>query len=285
MFDPRDLLGKLMQSDVAKSLQGRLDNALSAQGPGGSSLADMFAGLKEQASKISLSDIGSTAEGVVGKTKERIKAGDPLAIGGLAAAAGALLGGGGGKSMRGALGAGLLGVLGSIAWKSLQQGQEAAGEGAPPALAGPGSHPGSQPSAPVEAAPAEPMAPATDEAATEMALLTIRAMISAAKADGEIDAAERERIAGKLATNGGTAEEQAFLAAEMERPLDIEALASAAATPEVAVQVYSASLMAIEADTPAETSYLARLAAALKLDAATVASVHSTLGVPVPTTA
>ncbi len=281
MFDPRDLLGKLMQSDVAKSLQGRLDNALSAQGPGGSSLADMFAGLKEQASKISLSDIGSTAEGVVGKTKERIKAGDPLAIGGLAAAAGALLGGGGGKSMRGALGAGLLGVLGSIAWKSLQQGQEAAGEGAPPALAGPGS----QPAAPVEAAPADPLAPATDEAATEMALLTIRAMISAAKADGEIDAAERERIAGKLATNGGTAEEQAFLAAEMERPLDIEALASAAATPEVAVQVYSASLMAIEADTPAETSYLARLAAALKLDAATVASVHATLGVPIPTTA
>lgn len=281
MFDPRDLLGKLMQSDVAKSLQGRLDNALSAQGPGGSSLADMFAGLKEQASKISLSDIGSTAEGVVGKAKERIKAGDPLAIGGLAAAAGALLGGGGGKSMRGALGAGLLGVLGSIAWKSLQQGQGAATEAAPPALAGPGS----QPTAPVEAAPAEPLAPATDEAATEMALLTIRAMISAAKADGEIDAAERARIAGKLATNGGTAEEQAFLAAEMERPLDIEALASAAATPEVAVQVYSASLMAIEADTPAETSYLARLAAALKLDAATVASVHSTLGVPLPTTA
>ena len=283
MFDPRDLLGKLMQSDVAKSLQGRLDSALSAQAPGGGggSLADMFSDLKAQASKISLSDLGKTAENVVSQTKERVKAGDPLAIGGLAAAAGAVLGGGGGKSMRGALGAGLLGVLGSIAWKALQQGQGTATEAAPPALGGPQP----QPTAPAEAAPAAPLAPATDEAAAELALLTIRAMISAAKADGEIDAAERDRIAGKLATHGGTAEEQAFLAAEMERPLDIEALAAAAATPEVAVQVYSASLMAIEADTPSETSYLARLASALKLDAATVASVHTTLGVPVPTTA
>jgi uncharacterized membrane protein YebE (DUF533 family) len=282
VFDPRDLLGKLMQSDVAKSLQGRLDSALSAQGPGGGgSLADMFSGLKEQASKISLRDLGSTAENVVGKTKERVKAGDPLAIGGLAAAAGAILGGGGGKSMRGALGAGLLGVLGSIAWKALQQGQGATTEAAPPALGGPQA----QPTAPVEAAPAEPQAPVTDEAATALALLTIRAMISAAKDDGEIDAAERARIVGKLATNGGTAEEQAFLTAEMERPLDIEALAAAATTPEVAVQLYSASLMAIEADTPAEVSYLQRLASALKLDAGTVASVHTTLGAPTPTTA
>ncbi|MFZ1414475.1 MAG: DUF533 domain-containing protein [Defluviicoccus sp.] len=282
MFDPRDLLGKLMQSDVSRSLQARLNNAVGSQAPGGGSLGDMFANLKDQASKISLSDLGSTAESVVGKTKERVKAGDPLAIGGLAAAVGAVLGGGGGKSMRGALGAGLLGVLGSIAWKALQQGQGTAGtEAAPPPLAGPGP----QPTAPVEAAPPEPLAPATDEELADLALVTIRAMISAAKADGEIDATERARIIGKLATNGGTAEEEAFLAAEMDRPLDIEALAGVATTPEIAVQVYSASLMAIEADTPAEVSYLQRLAAALGLDAVTVASVHATLGVPTPTTA
>lgn len=282
MFDPRDLLGKLMQSDVAKSLQGRLDSALNAQAPGGGgSLADMFSDLRAQASKISLSDLGKTAENVVNQTKERVKAGDPLAIGGLAAAAGAVLGGGGGKSMRGALGAGLLGVLGSIAWKALQQGQGAATEATPPALGGPQP----QPTAPIEAAPAEPLAPATDEAAAELALLTIRAMISAAKADGEIDESERARIMGKLEANGLTDEERAFVVAEMARSLDIEALARAATTPEVAVQVYSASLMAIEADTPVEAIYLQRLAAALKLDADTIASVHATLGVPAPTSA
>lgn len=284
MFDPRDLLGKLMQSDVAKNLQGRLDSALKTQAPGGGSFADMFGGLKEQASKISLSDLGSTAEGVVGKTKEAVKAGDPLAIGGIAALAGAVLGGGGGKSMRGALGAGLLGVLGSIAWRALQQGQGSAEAGAgtaPPALGGPQP----QVPAPGEAVAAQAPAAASEAAAADLALLTIRAMIGAAKADGEIDANERARIIGKLAANGGTDEEQAFLATEMESPLDIEALASAATTPEVAVQVYSASLMAIEADTPAEVSYLMRLAAALKLDAGTVASVHATLGVPVLTTA
>ena len=281
MFDPRDLLGKLMQSDVSRGLQARLNTALGSQAPGGGSLGDMFANLKDQASKISLSDLGSTAESVVGKTKERVKAGDPLAIGGIAAAVGAVLGGGGGKSMRGALGAGLLGVLGSIAWKALQQGQGAATEAAPPALGGPQP----QPTAPMEVAAAEPLAPATDEAAAELALLTIRAMISAAKADGEIDESERARIMGKLEANGLTDEERAFVVAEMARSLDIEALARAATTPDVAVQVYSASLMAIEADTPVEVIYLQRLAAALKLDADTIASVHTTLGVPAPTTA
>jgi uncharacterized membrane protein YebE (DUF533 family) len=49
---------------------------------------------------------------------------------------------------------------------------------------------------------------------------------------------------------------------------------------EVAIEVYAASLLAIEVDTPAEQAYLRALAQRLGLDAGTVQHVHQTLGVP-----
>jgi uncharacterized membrane protein YebE (DUF533 family) len=55
----------------------------------------------------------------------------------------------------------------------------------------------------------------------------------------------------------------------MRRPPDIQGLAAEARTPEVAAEVYAASLLAIEVDTQAERDYLKRLADALGLDAAT----------------
>ena len=42
-------------------------------------------------------------------------------------------------------------------------------------------------------------------------------------------------------------------------------------SPEMAEQVYAASVLAVEVDSDAERNYLQRLAAALKLDGATVA--------------
>ena len=55
-----------------------------------------------------------------------------------------------------------------------------------------------------------------------------------------------------------------------------------ASSPELAVQVYAASLLAIEVDTAAERAYLRDLAARLGLDASAVARVHQALGVAAP---
>lgn len=107
-----------------------------------------------------------------------------------------------------------------------------------------------------------------------------RAMISAAKADGEVDSREMERIAGKIGTDGVTAEERQFVLDELRRPLDLAALAADVPNPVVAAEVYAASLLAIDVDTRAELAYLQELARLLGLDAATVARMHELTGAP-----
>ena len=46
-----------------------------------------------------------------------------------------------------------------------------------------------------------------------------------------------------------------------------DAVVAGATSPEVAAEIYAASLLAVDADDPAEQAYLAMLAARLKLDA------------------
>ncbi len=104
-------------------------------------------------------------------------------------------------------------------------------------------------------------------------------MINAAKADGKIDGAEMQRIVGKLKKDGISEEERAFLEAELNKPLDIDGLVSQVKSPEVAVQVYAASLLAIEVDTAGEKDYMRRLAQGLGLNQQTVDNVHELLGV------
>lgn len=109
----------------------------------------------------------------------------------------------------------------------------------------------------------------------ENARLLIRAMIQAAKADGEIDDEERKKILDQL--GDASAEEIAFVEAELDGPVDVAGLA-AATSETMKAQVYATSLAAIRPDTPAETTYLAQLAAALGLDAQTVARIHAGSG-------
>ncbi len=268
MFDARDLLGRLFDSEIAKSAKSRLDTAI---GPGGlagagEQFSELFTKVSGQA-RTGLGGLADEAEGFYGKAKEAVQQGSPLAIGGLAAIAGAVLGGGGG-AVRGALGGGLLAVLGSIAMKALNKDQDAA--------------PGGAAGAAGEATPAAASAPAsgaTEEAQQATARLMVRAMIEAAKADGEIDAQEKARILGKLEEGGADEAQRAFVEAEMQKPLDLDGLVRDVPDRAVGVQVYAASLLAIEVDTPAEEDYLRRLADALGLDAAAIAGVHQTLGV------
>ena len=114
-------------------------------------------------------------------------------------------------------------------------------------------------------------APATEE-------LVVRAMISAAKADGEVGEDEIQRIVGRVGADGLSEEEKQFLIAELRRPLDLAALVAEVPNEMVAAEIYAASLLAIQLDTPAEAAYLRQLAQALRLDGATLSRLHEITG-------
>lgn len=120
---------------------------------------------------------------------------------------------------------------------------------------------------------------AASAAVEDNAKLMIRAMIMAAKADGVIDAAEREQIEAHLAD--ASPAERAFVAAEMDKPVDVLALArdveGAAKS-----QVYSAAAGMCRGDTEAEQQFLAALGGALQLDLATRRMLHASLGIAAP---
>ncbi len=113
------------------------------------------------------------------------------------------------------------------------------------------------------------LAPQTETDHQELeqrAELVLKTMINAAKADGQIDEKEIERIVGKLQEVGADAQDQRYVLTQMQKPLETEKLIYAAkGQPELAAQIYAASLMAIEVDTSAEKAYLEKLASGLGL--------------------
>lgn len=121
-----------------------------------------------------------------------------------------------------------------------------------------------------EAAPAEAVAQLNQQAIT-----LIKAMLNAAKADGQIDQQEQQNIVGKLADLGP--QEAAFIKDEIARPLNMEFLEQVQQG--MASNVYMMSLMAINLDTDAEVQYMQRLAQALGLDPQTVNGLHQQLGI------
>ncbi len=98
-----------------------------------------------------------------------------------------------------------------------------------------------------------------------LGLTLVRAMIAAARSDGRLDAQESQAIYQRIESLGLDPESQALLVAEMGRPVDLDAIIDSASSPEVAAEIYIASLLAIDVDTPAEQSYLNMLAARLNI--------------------
>ena len=117
---------------------------------------------------------------------------------------------------------------------------------------------------------------AASDAMEENAKLMIRAMIQAAKADGEIDEGEKAKILEYLGDLD--AEEMAFVEAELAKPIDVQGLAMDAGQ-NAKAQVYAMSAMAIRVDTHSEASYLDGLAAALGLSDADRAQIHRAMGI------
>jgi uncharacterized membrane protein YebE (DUF533 family) len=94
----------------------------------------------------------------------------------------------------------------------------------------------------------------------------LRALVAAAKADGHIDARERQVIEGEFARLAPDAEVQQWMQAELDKPLDPAEVARAASSPEIASEMYLASLVAADEQNFMERSYLDELARQLGLD-------------------
>jgi uncharacterized membrane protein YebE (DUF533 family) len=128
--------------------------------------------------------------------------------------------------------------------------------------------------------PSPPAASAPSPEAQADALLLIRAMITAAFIDGEIDPDERARIMGRLAAAGLGPEEQAALAREFDAPQPPFALVGQIRSPQMAEQFYLVSILGAGTESEAERSYLKGLPPMLGLKSEDVARLHQGLGIP-----
>ena len=122
---------------------------------------------------------------------------------------------------------------------------------------------------------AKPVTPSKDQEA--LAGLMISAMIQAAKSDGTFDDKEREKLLSKL--SGADPDEEAFVTAQMEAPVDVDNLV--AQTPDgMGPKVYAMALLAIELDTQQEAQFLHKLANGYGMTPDEVNDIHAQVGVP-----
>ncbi len=236
-------------------------------GGGGGGLGDLLGGL------------GGALGG--GGQPGRSGQGNPLAAGGLGALAGILLGRGK-SSMGNAIGGAGLAILGSLAMQALRKmGEQKSVEAQAQEMQGrqpaPDERIATDEDVPLGVRP--PQTAGEEAVLASKAMILLQAMINAAKADGQIDGGEMQRIVGKMEEGGADGEARDFVLQEMRRPLDLDALVAQVRTPELAAEVYAASLLAIEVDTPAEQAYLQQLAQKLKLHPIVTEHLHQTLGV------
>ncbi|MFV3287911.1 tellurite resistance TerB family protein [Pseudomonas sp. NY11955] len=94
----------------------------------------------------------------------------------------------------------------------------------------------------------------------------LRALVAAAKPDGHIDERERALIEGEFTRLDSDRQLQHWLHAELNKPLDPAEVARAAQTPEMAAEMYLASVMMVDQENFMERAYLDELARQLRLD-------------------
>jgi uncharacterized membrane protein YebE (DUF533 family) len=174
-----------------------------------------------------------------------------------AAAGGALallLGSKRGRSLGGsALKLGGVAAIGALAWKLVQEHQ---------------ARQAAQVSQPVPGVPAMPApsferlsAPQLEDHSRAM----LKAVIAAAKADGHMDDRERAAVEAELHRMDADDSTRRWVDQELRRPVEPAEVAGAATTPEMAAEVYLASVLVADDTSTMERAYLDALARELKL--------------------
>ena len=272
--------GSTSQAGGLGGLLGGLTGGNSAAGGGGGGLEGMLGGLLGGASGGGQGGapggLGGLLEQLGGAGSSGASggglggllgglAGGSASSGGLGGLLGGLTGGGGASGGLGGLLGGLAGAAGAggLAKSMSQRPAESSADF------------GSVLNSHFDATPQQPIEPSQDQEAA--AALMLAAMIQAAKSDGTFDESEKDKLLGQL--GDVDAEEAAFVQAQLQAPVDVNALVSQ--TPQgLGAQVYAMSVLGIDLDTQAEAQYLHKLAQGYGLDAKAVNSIHEQMGVP-----
>ena len=117
--------------------------------------------------------------------------------------------------------------------------------------------------------------PSADQEAA--AALMLRAMIQAAKSDGQFDQGEQQKLLENL--GDVSPEEQAFVERELQAPMEVDGLVNQVPHG-LESQVYLMSLMGINLDNQNEARYLDALATGLEISHETANAIHDQLGAP-----
>ena len=213
--------------------------------------------LLDQLLKTGLSAVND-ARGSVQQARERgdlDKYAKGAAAGGVLAL---LLGTRSGRRIGGsALKLGSVAALGMLAWKTYndwqaqQQAAAPAGAAGAPSLAGAGAAP--------------PLALPAPQAEAHGRVL-LKAMIAAAKSDGHLDDRERQLVEAELTRSEADPAVRAWVETELRRPVEPADVAFGATTPELAAEVYLASVLVVDETSTMERAYLDALARELRLD-------------------
>ena len=207
----------------------------------------------EQLLKTGASALDQTTAGMQAGDGRKYATG--AAVGGVL---GLLLGSKSGRRMGGkALKAGSVVALGALAWKAYGDWQrQNAGASA-------GTSPVAAPSGHRRPRPVLPRLPAPQLEAHSRAML--KALIAAAKADGHMDEVERGQVETELRRLNADAETRTWVDTELRRVVDPADVAAAATGPEMAAEIYLASVLVVDDTTVMERAYLDELARRLQL--------------------
>ena len=157
-------------------------------------------------------------------------------------------------------------ALGALALKTYQDWQSK--QSTPHAGATSGNAPG--PSTPLRLTDVE--TPLMEQHSRAM----LAAMITAAKADGHIGPDEKAMIEAEVQRLSPNEADRRWIHEELEKPADPTAVAALAQSPEMAAEIYLASLLVTEQDSFMERAYLDELARALQLDPSLKADLETT---------
>ena len=103
------------------------------------------------------------------------------------------------------------------------------------------------------------------ESEIDFELNVIKAMIAAARADGNIDAQEQQRIFQAVEKMDLSSEDKGTVFDYLQKDIPIQEFANGISSMEIKAEIYLASCLAIDPDHPAEREHLDKLGSALAL--------------------
>ncbi|CAI8799030.1 Tellurite resistance TerB family protein [Pseudomonas sp. IT-93MI4] len=241
IMNTSDLLEQLLRGQASVGQQGA-----GSAGAGLGGLGDLLGGLLGGGAGPGGSAVQSGGLGGLGGLLGGLLGGG--SGGGLGGALGGALGGGGTQSRSGGTNYAALASLGMMAFQAYQAWQRSQASAAPQQI---------PPTANLLAGPE----------VEEHGHAVLRALIAAAKADGEIDPREQQMINSEISKHTDDPQLQQWFESEVAKSLDANEVATAANGDQaMAAEMYLVSVILVDDQQDAERNYLDELAAALQID-------------------